>query len=211
MLQVPVALQGIQQLVLFAQNFSQPLWLGAESLQGKTILLHCGQGYGDTIQFCRYAPEPRIGLAWSGNLWHGRDHHRSMTLAAFSEMLPAGMNVVCLQSEVREAGIPATHSDTRIKLPRSRLKTFADTAALVMALDLVISVDTSAAHLAGALGKPVWRLVSHVPDWRWQLDRDDSPWYPGAKIFRQAAIEHWSQPIEDVRGALLERYPAAAK
>ena len=279
------------------KTFPQPLWLGAESLQGKTILLHCEQGYGDTIQFCRYAPEvaargalvilqvqrglqellkslpgvshlleegetipdfdlhcplmslplalghhrkgitplkeaylqadvegvqhwrrrlvamgsPRIGVVWSGNPRHGRDLHRSMTLAAFSEMLPARMNVVCLQPEVREADIPATHADTRIKLLGSELKTFADTAALIMALDLVISVDTSVAHLAGALGKPVWVLVSHVPDWRWQLDREDTPWYPGAKIFRQSSIEDWSRPVEDVRGALLQRYPTAAK
>lgn len=272
--------------------FPQPLWLGAESIQGKTVLLHCEQGYGDTIQFCRYAVEvaelgavvvlqvqrglkellkslpgvthllnegeplpnfdlhcplmslplalghhrtgiaplakaylqadpermqywrqrlaamgsPRVGVVWSGNPRHGRDRHRSMTLSAFSEMLPPDMNVVCLQPEVREADMPVA---PRIKLPGVELKTFADTAALVMALDLVISVDTSVVHLAGALGKPVWVLVSHVPDWRWQLDRQDTPWYPGARIFRQAAIEDWSRPAEEIRGALLQRYPAA--
>jgi ADP-heptose:LPS heptosyltransferase len=81
---------------------------------------------------------------------------------------------------------------------------FSDTAALISHLDLVISVDTAIAHLAGALGKPVWILLTHVPDWRWLLDRDDSPWYPTARLFRQSETRQWDSVIARVRDALLE-------
>jgi ADP-heptose:LPS heptosyltransferase len=79
-----------------------------------------------------------------------------------------------------------------------QLKTFADTAAVISNLDLVISVDTSIAHLAGALAKPVWVLLPFVPDWRWLLDRDDNPWYPTAQLFRQRAPGDWSAVIDRV-------------
>jgi ADP-heptose:LPS heptosyltransferase len=81
---------------------------------------------------------------------------------------------------------------------------FSDTAALTSQLDLVISVDTSVAHLAGALGKPVWVLLTHAPDWRWLLDRDDSPWYPSARLFRQRETREWGSVTTQVRDALLE-------
>ena len=115
----------------------------------KEAYLQVGGGWHHWRQRLVAMGSSRIGVVWSGNPRHGRDRHRSMTLAAFSEMLPAGMNVVCLQPEVREADIPAEHADTRIKLPGLELKTFPDTAA--MGLDLVISVDTSVAHLAAAM------------------------------------------------------------
>ena len=79
-----------------------------------------------------------------------------------------------------------------------KLKTFSDTAAVISKLDLVISVDTSVAHLAGALAKPIWVLLPFVPDWRWLLDREDSPWYPTARLFRQAAPGDWSGVISRV-------------
>ena len=80
---------------------------------------------------------------------------------------------------------------------------FSDTAALISQLDLVISVDTSVAHLAGALGRPAWILLTHAPDWRWLLDRDDSPWYPAARLFRQSDSREWGGVIVQVREALL--------
>ena len=85
-----------------------------------------------------------------------------------------------------------------------RLEDFSDTAALISQLDLVISVDTSVAHLAGALGKPVWVLLTHAPDWRWLFKRDDSPWYPSARLFRQDARREWGTVVLRVRQALLE-------
>ena len=77
-------------------------------------------------------------------------------------------------------------------------RSFADTAALVANLDLVICVDTAVAHLAGAMGKPVWVLMPFVPDWRWMLDREDSPWYPTMRLFRQRRMGDWTEPIERV-------------
>jgi ADP-heptose:LPS heptosyltransferase len=83
-----------------------------------------------------------------------------------------------------------------------KLGDFADTAALIGQLDLVITVDTSVAHLAGALGRPVWILLPYVPDWRWLLDRDDSPWYPTARLFRQTETREYASVIERVRSEL---------
>ncbi len=82
------------------------------------------------------------------------------------------------------------------------LKDFADTAALISNLDLIIAVDTAVAHLAGALGKPVWILLPFIPDWRWLLDREDSPWYPTARLFRQNETRQWEHVIARVHGAL---------
>ena len=84
-----------------------------------------------------------------------------------------------------------------------KLGDFSDTAALISQLDLVISVDTSVAHLAGALGKPVWILLTHAPDWRWLLDRDDSPWYPGMRLFKQTTLGDWTEPVARAKAALM--------
>jgi hypothetical protein len=84
------------------------------------------------------------------------------------------------------------------------LKNFSDTAALVSNLDLVISIDSSVAHLAGALAKPVWVLLTFIPDWRWLLDRTDNPWYPTARLFRQDDTRAWDNVIVRIRAALGE-------
>ncbi len=86
-----------------------------------------------------------------------------------------------------------------------KLNDFADTAGLIENLDLVISVDTAVAHLAGAMGKPVWVLLGHVPAWRWLLDRPDSPWYPTMRLFRQPTMGDWNTPIAQLAAALRER------
>jgi hypothetical protein len=85
-----------------------------------------------------------------------------------------------------------------------QIETFEDTAAIISSLDLVISSDTSVVHLAGALGKPVWILLQYVPDWRWLFDRDDSPWYPTARLFRQSETRKWDDVIEQAHEALLK-------
>jgi len=89
-----------------------------------------------------------------------------------------------------------------LRNPADRLETFADTAGLIARLDLVISVDTSVAHLAGALGKPVWVLLPWLPDWHWQLGRSDSPWYPSARLFRQTESDDWKSVIATLRQEL---------
>jgi len=107
---------------------------------------------------------------------------------------------------VRADDRAALEADDRIRHFGDELRDFADTAALVAAMDLVISVDTSVAHLAGALAKPVWLLLPFPPDWRWLLDREDSPWYPTARLFRQPHHGDWATPLRCVAEAL----PSAA-
>jgi tetratricopeptide (TPR) repeat protein len=148
---------------------------------------------------------PRIGLAWSGRPAHDNDHNRSMRLGAF---LPgvAGFDAtyVSLQREVREHDAALLQERGDVLHFGDELKTYADTAALIANLDLVIAVDTSVAHLAGALAKPVWILLPFIPDWRWLLDRDDSPWYPTARLFRQDETRGWDGVVARVHDALDE-------
>lgn len=268
--------------------FPQPLWLGKESLAGKTIFVHLEQGIGDFIQFCRYIPllevrgamvilevlpvlmpliatlsptitliakgtphptaffdfhipllslplafgttlatipnhvpylssdaaklatwekrlgektHPRVGLVWSGARKHLNDHNRSIPLALLAPLLQQPYAFHALQKDVRPEDAPIiarhgvlTHADD--------LQDFTDTAALVMAMDLVITVDTSVAHLAGALGKSVWILLPYAPDFRWLLNRDDTPWYPSARLFRQTLSGDWSSVVGRVIDAL---------
>ena len=142
--------------------------------------------------------KPRIGLVWSGSTGHKNDENRSMSLDQLAPLFNMDIEFVCLQPEIRQGdeGWLAAHSE--VKLPRFSLRDFADTAALVENLDLVISVDTSVAHLAGALGKPVWIIVSSDPDFRWLLEREDSPWYPTARLFRQRERGNWAEVVSRV-------------
>jgi tetratricopeptide (TPR) repeat protein len=264
-----------------------PLWLGAESLAGKTLLLHNDQGFGDSIQFCRYIPQlaergatvileidgslksllstvagitqcvvkgealpdhdlqcplaslplafdttletipshvpyisiddnagrwenflgskgkPRIGIVWSGNPDHTNDRNRSLPLKALKPLFDTGAQFVSLQKNARESDLAVLREHGDILDAARELESFADTAALIQHLDLVISVDTSVAHLAGALGKPVWILLPYVPDYRWLLDRDDTPWYPTARLYRQTAARDYAEVIDRMRADLL--------
>ena len=122
------------------------------------------------------------------------------TLAEFrrlGEALPAA-TFVSLKSELTAAEEEGLAAMPRWRNPAARLGDFADTAALTAQLDLVIAVDTSVAHLAGALGRPLWVLLPFSPDWRWLLGRDDSPWYPTARLFRQSRTEDWAGVIDAV-------------
>jgi tetratricopeptide (TPR) repeat protein len=271
------------------RTWSQPSWLGRESLAGKSILLHSEQGLGDTLQFCRYVkkvaalgartildvqpplrsllaglegvshlvtaeaprPEfdhhcpllslplafntdldtipgavpylksdplktaqweaklgartlPRIGIVWSGNPDHKNDRNRSILLADLIRHLPAGFRYVSLQKEVRERDRPALAANPGILDPAAELEDFSDTAALGECLDLVISTDTSVAHLVAALNRPTWILLPFNPDWRWLMDREDSPWYPSVTLYRQESLGDWMSVLERV-GADLER------
>jgi Glycosyltransferase family 9 (heptosyltransferase) len=147
---------------------------------------------------------PRIGLAWAGNPKHVRDRERSIGLRHLLPLLDVDATFVSLQKDVRAADAEALEKNSSTLHFGHALQDFSDTAALISHLDLVISVDTSIAHLAGALGKPVWVLLTHVPDWRWLLDRDDSPWYPAARLFRQGDTSEWDDVIARVRDALLK-------
>lgn len=276
----------IDKTGLKKREFSQPLWLGAENISGKTLLLYAEQGLGDTIQFCRYAKlakalgirvilevpkellgllsglegvdelmengkelptfdyhcplmslplafkteltsipspkpyiaaspqqseewaqllgrkiKPRVGLAWSGSALHKNDHNRSLTLRQLLPYLPDGYEYVSLQKEVREIDKKLLMG-SGIRHYGEELKDFTDTAALCDFMDLVISVDTSVAHLAGAMGKKTWVLLPYAPDWRWLLDRSDSPWYESMNLYRQDESRGWLSVLETLRSDL---------
>jgi tetratricopeptide (TPR) repeat protein len=255
--------------------FLQPAWSGNEELNGRKILLHAEQGFGDTIQFCRYAKMvaalgadvtlevhsslaglmkeldggtkvssvydvekydfhcpllslplafgtrlatipartsyltsdplldaywssrcgakqlPRVGIVWEGNKNNRNDTRRSAPLSNIAGMLRSDIQWFCLQKEIcRETGdFLDLHG---VRHFEEELTTFSDTAALIDQMDAVISVDTAVAHLAAALGKPTWILLSHNADFRWLLGRRDSPWYPTARLFRQPVTGDWS-------------------
>jgi hypothetical protein len=142
---------------------------------------------------------PRVGIAWAGNPAHPGDRWRSTRLAAWQPLLDVpGVSFISLQKRVpaRDRGFVASTSRV-IDLTDGR-DDFADTAALVQAVDLVVSVDTSIAHIAGALAKRAWILLARLPDWRWLLDREDSPWYPTLELFRQDAPDRWDGPLQRV-------------
>jgi Flp pilus assembly protein TadD len=284
------------------RDFAQPLWLGDADVSGKTILLHAEQGFGDTLQFCRYAPllartanvvlaapqplvrllstlqgvsrivaggEPlpgfdlhcpllslplafattgatipndvpylradptqaacwrrrvadlpgiRVGLVWSGNARLGVpaltaiDKRRSTTLERLAPLgQVSGVSLVSLQKGDRTGLEQATLPGLPITDWTDELDDFADTAALIEALDLVISVDTSVVHLAGALGKPVWVLNRYDACWRWLRGRSDSPWYPTARLFRQPAPGDWDGMIAEVVATLRHWQPSRSE
>jgi tetratricopeptide (TPR) repeat protein len=141
---------------------------------------------------------PRIGLSWSGNPHQSNDHNRSMPLARWLPYLSDEFEYVCLHNAIRDADRQTLRAGARIKTVESYLEDFTDTAALIDALDLVISVDTSLAHLSGAMGKKTWILLCFLPDWRWLLDRSDNPWYPTATLYRQPTAGDWDGVLAEV-------------
>jgi len=147
----------------------------------------------------------RVGLSWAGNTRHVNDRRRSCPLAALAPLLElpdiAWFSLQKIDGEDQIAQVPAGRC---IQLLDAR-NDFAQKAALIEGLDLVVSVDTSNAHLAGALGKPVWILLPFAPDWRWGLARTDSPWYPTGRLFRQSRAGDWTGVVADMRAALVAR------
>jgi hypothetical protein len=139
----------------------------------------------------------RIGLAWAGNPTQKNDRRRSLDPAQLAPL--AGMPGVAWVSLQKDAvKVPPFEIVDRT----DDLTDFAETAALLMNLDLVITVDTAVAHLAGALGRPVWLVLAYAADWRWLLERTDSPWYPTARLFRQPRAGDWGAVIAKVAAAL---------
>jgi tetratricopeptide (TPR) repeat protein len=146
---------------------------------------------------------PRIGLVWRGNPGFSNDRNRSMKLAQLRPLIDgADASFVSLQKGPSVAEIAENGWQDRILDLGSQLEDFADTAAVMAGLDLIVTVDTAVAHLAGSLNRPVWILIPFVPDWRWLLDRSDSPWYPTARLFRQTRPGDWTAPVADMLAAL---------
>jgi tetratricopeptide (TPR) repeat protein len=294
-----------------SKNFPQPPWLGGEAVAGRTLLLYCERGLGDTLQFCRYAKlvselqakvilqvqaplvelmrslggeirvisetealphfdlqcpllslplvfgtslqnvpalekyiradagkvsqlrnrldqlarlgatrglvtpatvssavllspgaaAPRVGLVWRGDAHNPDDRNRSIALRELLTFLPAELRYFSLQKEITAEERALLEADTRVTVLSSDLG-FEDTAALCECLDLVIAIDTSVAHLAAALGRRTWILLPFNPDCRWLLKREDSPWYPSVKLYRQARSGDWLAVLARVRDAL---------
>jgi tetratricopeptide (TPR) repeat protein len=276
----------VKQPAIVDRRNSRPLWNGAP-LSGKTLLVYVEQGFGDTMQFCRYLPlvqqrvervifecQPelmrllsgcfngiefiarsadyalpeveydvqvpllslphlfgteidtipngapyihadaqqaalwrnrldasqfKVGLVWAGNPNHNRDYKRSISLDLFAPLSKIE-NVHFYTLQKGPAALQAAKPPAGMQLIdlSAELDDFATTAAVIANLDLVIAVDTSVVHLAGAMGKPVWTLVYSPPDWRWLLDREDSPWYPTLRLFRRELDDEWKDVIEKV-------------
>jgi tetratricopeptide (TPR) repeat protein len=265
----------------------RPQWSG-QDLRGKTIVLHAEQGFGDAIQFIRYAPAlkqlgarvlfdsfrgfeeisadfdgvdevlrdgkmpdfdyhlpllslPRVfgtndlsipsnvpylriqpglidvwmmhfvaerslkvGLVWAGNPMHLRDRQRSLPVVKLAPLMGVrGVKFYSLQKGPKAAADIAEAGFDLVDLA-GQINDYRDTAAAISCLDLVISVDTSVAHLTGALGRPIWMMVPSPPDWRWRIEGSDSPWYPTMRLFRQRENYRWDAVIEEVRSALTE-------
>jgi hypothetical protein len=150
--------------------------------------------------------KPRVGLVWSGSIAHKNDGNRSMALAEILPLVCDWAEWVSLQKDLSESDAALLASRADIRHVGGELKDFADTAALVELMDVVVTVDTSVAHLAGAMGRPVWILLPWNPDWRWLLDREDSVWYPTARLFRQPAIGDWAIPVRRLREELERQF-----
>jgi tetratricopeptide (TPR) repeat protein len=154
---------------------------------------------------------PRIALVWSGRATHANDRRRSLALSQIEPLLSVpGLQFVSVQCDLRAADAEALARDRRVAHLGDEFADFADTAAVLALVDLVICVDTSVAHVAGALGRPTFVLLPFQPDWRWLLDRDRSPWYPALKLFRQPATGDWGSVIERVRAELAGKFPGNA-
>lgn len=138
----------------------------------------------------------RVGLVWAGSATHPDDHNRSVGLLGLLPLAGIdGVRLYSLQVGPRAADIETFAHPALIQDFSKHLKTFADTAAVIDQLDLVIAVDTSTAHLAGALGKPVWTMLPNIPDWRWQIDHGHTPWYPTMRLYRQGADGDWKPVV----------------
>jgi tetratricopeptide (TPR) repeat protein len=147
--------------------------------------------------------EQRVGIVWAGNASHTNDRNRSCPLAHFAALvnLPR-IRLYSLQKGERAVDLKTHDFGQAVTDLGGLLDDFADTAAVVAKLDLVLTVDTSVAHVAGAMGKPVWVLLPFAPDWRWLRNREDSPWYPGMRLFRQPRPHAWEDVFRKVASAL---------
>ncbi|MFL9945287.1 tetratricopeptide repeat-containing glycosyltransferase family protein [Paraburkholderia agricolaris] len=147
----------------------------------------------------------RVGIVWSGGPYHVHDRFRSVGLAGMEPLFSVpGVSWFSVQKGESEQESESLSDNFNIHTLGPEIENFTDTLAILHSLDLLITVDTSVAHLAGAAGLPVWTLVPAYTEWRWLTDRTDSPWYPSMRLFRQRELGDWTAVIEDVRNALCE-------
>jgi tetratricopeptide (TPR) repeat protein len=154
-------------------------------------------------------PGKRIALAWAGNASHANDHNRSIDLKLLEPLLALdGASYLSVQRDLRGGDADILTSHTNVTHLGGELSDMAGTAAIATLADLTISVDTSVAHVAGSLGRPLWVMLPFAPDWRWTLNGETSPWYPQARLFRQATLGDWPSAVATLR-AELARFVAA--
>lgn len=152
---------------------------------------------------------PRIGIVWSSFSTHSRDSDRSLPLETFIQAFPQGQfELISLQQKMKDRDNSCLVSRGDIKFFGGDIKDFSDTAAIIDCLDLLITVDTSVAHLGGALGKETWILLPYCPDWRWLVNMNTSPWYPSVQLFRQSQNEDWDKVIQKIAIALKNLRPS---
>jgi len=212
--------EGIDQLVPFGQrpprfdvwiplmSLARILKIDQDSIPGAIPYL-----YPRKENRFRIRPSPEgglnIGMVWAGSPTHQNDRRRSVNVDKFLPLMAhQGVTLFSLQKGERSKDIALIGGQGLIIDAGQEIKSFADTASLIAQLDLVISVDTSVVHLASAMGKPVWLLLPYTPDWRWMLERDDSPWYPSLRIFRQEKPGDWDGVFDKVYLALNEKLTA---
>jgi hypothetical protein len=145
----------------------------------------------------------RVGISWSGNPNHLEDRFRSIPFELLAPMFSED-RVKCFSLQIDQASSQLISAHSSIVDLKDAIHDFADTAAIMTHLDLVITVDTSVAHLAGALGRPTFVMIPFAPDWRWLTDREDSPWYPTLKLFRQPQFRDWKSVLDRVHFELIQ-------
>ena len=147
----------------------------------------------------------RVGLAWSGRKEHKNDHNRSMALANLLPVLDVPVEWHSIQKDYRSVDLDVLKTLPQLYQHQRDLNDFSDTAALLANLDLVITVDTSVAHVAAALGKPTWLLLPYLSDFRWLMDRVDTPWYPSMRLYRQDQPNDWTPVLQRIKNDLEQR------
>ena len=170
---------------------------------GACLGAEAGATEGKRRQFPSIGHGPRVGLAWAGNPRYKADRLRSVRVESLLPLLrKTGLTWISLQKGEAADQLADLPDDVLLLDGSSGDKDLAGTAALVATLDLVITTDTCIAHLAGAMGKPVWILLPHLGDWRWMQERETTPWYPAARLLRQTKPGDWAGLVERVAGDL---------
>lgn len=150
----------------------------------------------------KHLPRPLVALVWAGSETHGNDANRSMRLSTLAPLGSTGATLISIQKGPRAVEAETPPEGMHIENLSQEITDFDDTAAILEVCDLLISVDSSPVHLAGALARPAWLMLPYVPDWRWLLEREDSPWYPNMRLFRQTKRADWSDVIERMAAEL---------
>lgn len=152
-------------------------------------------------------PRPLVALVWAGRPTHFNDANRSLTLAAFAPLARPGVTFLSIQKGPAAAQANSTQPGMSLLSLSDEIEDFEDTAAILSIVDLLISVDSSPVHLAGALGRPAWVMLPLVPDWRWLVERTDTPWYPSVRLFRQQSRGNWEDVVASMTAELAHLKP----